>query len=84
MSDLERGKREIEREHLGLFLDAYQLATGETFLEIYDSETPDFIGRIEAGRMVGIEIVQLRSSPNLVGANESRSPIGGERLFSTA
>jgi hypothetical protein len=24
------------------------------------------------------------SSPNLVGANESRSPIGGERLFSTA
>jgi hypothetical protein len=64
MSDLELGKREIEREHLGLFLDAYQLATGETFSEIYDSETPDFIGRDEAGRIVGIEIAQLRFSPD--------------------
>jgi hypothetical protein len=60
----EIGKREIEREHLWLFLDAYQLATGETFSEMYDSETPDFIGRDEAGRTVGIEIAQLRFSPD--------------------
>jgi hypothetical protein len=64
MIDLELGKREIEREHLELFLDAYQLATGETFSEMYDSETPDFIGRDEAGRIVGIEITQLRFSPD--------------------
>jgi hypothetical protein len=64
MSDLELGKREIEREHLGLFIDAYQLATGETFSEMYDSETPDFVGRDEAGRIVGIEIAQLRFSPD--------------------
>jgi hypothetical protein len=56
MNDLELGKREIEREHLGLFLEAYQLATGETFSEMYDSETPDFIGRDEAAQIVGIEI----------------------------
>jgi hypothetical protein len=30
MSDLELGNRAIEREHLGLFLEAYGLATGET------------------------------------------------------
>jgi hypothetical protein len=64
MNDLELGKREIEREHLGLFLEAYQLATGETFSEMYDSETPDFIGRDEAARIVGIEIAQLRFSPD--------------------
>ena len=64
MSDQEIGKREIEREHLGLFLDAYEHATGETFPEIYDSETPDFIGRDEEGRVVGIEITQLRFAPD--------------------
>jgi hypothetical protein len=64
MNDRELGKREIEREHLELFLDAYQLATGETFSKMYDSETPDFIGRDEAGRIVGIEITQLRFSPD--------------------
>jgi hypothetical protein len=31
---------------------------------MYDSETPDFIGRDEAGRIVGIEIAQLRFSPD--------------------
>ncbi|HEX2379523.1 MAG TPA: hypothetical protein VHI74_02125 [Methyloceanibacter sp.] len=46
-----------ERDHLGLFLDACERATGETFPEMYDSETPDFIGRDHKGRVVGIEIV---------------------------
>ena len=44
-NDSALGKREIEREHLGQFLEAYQRATGETFPEMCDSETPDFIGR---------------------------------------
>jgi hypothetical protein len=57
MNDWDLGKREIERDHLGLFLDAYERATDETFPEMYDSETPDFIGRDHKGRVVGIEIV---------------------------
>jgi len=64
MSDRELGKRENEREHLALFIDAYRLATGEALLEMYDSETPDFIGQDEVGRIVGIEITQLRFSPD--------------------
>jgi hypothetical protein len=31
---------------------------------MYDSETPDFIGRDATGRTVGIEITQLRFSPD--------------------
>src|SRR5713101_6369005 len=64
MNDLELGKREIEREHLGLFVEAYRLATGASFSEMYDSETPDFIGRDDEGRIVGIEIAQLRFAPD--------------------
>ncbi len=64
MNDKEIGKREIEREHFGLFLDAYKRTTGETFPEMYDSETPDFIGRDDKGSVVGIEIVQLRFAPD--------------------
>jgi hypothetical protein len=64
MSDLEIGKREVERDHLSLFLEAYQLATGESFPEMYDSETLDFIGRDKMGRVVGIEITQLRFGPD--------------------
>jgi hypothetical protein len=54
------GKREIEREHLGLFLEAYRLGTGKRFPQVYDSEKPDFIVRDDKGRIVGIEIAQLR------------------------
>ena len=64
VSDSELGKREEEREHLALFLDAYEAATGESFAELHDSETPDFIGRDMAGRCVGIEITQLRFAPD--------------------
>lgn len=63
MNDWDLGKRELERDHLGYFLDAYERATGETFPELCDSETPDFIGRDEKGRVVGIELAQLRFSP---------------------
>ena len=56
MNDWELGKREIEREHLGLFLDAYEAASGESLPEMIDRETPDFIGRDAQGRVVGSEI----------------------------
>ncbi|MGY3371773.1 hypothetical protein ACVWZL_008898 [Bradyrhizobium sp. GM2.4] len=63
MSDSEHGKREPEREHLGLFLTAYQIITSESFI-LDDSETPDFVGWDNVGRSVGIEITQLRFSPS--------------------
>jgi hypothetical protein len=63
-SDSDLGKREEEREHLALFLDAYEAATGESFPELYDGETPDFIGRDTVGQRVGIEITQLRFAPD--------------------
>jgi hypothetical protein len=69
MNDWELGKREIKREHLGLFLDAHEAATGESFLEMIDSETPDFIGRDALGRVVGIEITQLRFRPDVRSAH---------------
>ena len=58
------GKREMERDHLGLFLSAYKQVTGETF-ELSDAETPDFIGRDAEGRTVGIEMTQLRFAPDV-------------------
>src|SRR5262249_44923819 len=56
------GKREIKREHLALFIDAYEEATGETF-DLVDSETPDFIGRDRQGRVVGIEVTRFQFDP---------------------
>lgn len=56
-------KRWEEQEHLALFLRAYEGATNETFLEIEDSETPDFLAEDSAGLRVGIELTQLRFSP---------------------
>jgi hypothetical protein len=62
MSDQQTGKREIEREYLDLFLEAYERATDETFLELI-SETPDFIARDKNNLLAGIEITSLRFSP---------------------
>lgn len=62
MNDAEIGKREQEREHLTLFLSAYARIGGENF-SLFDSETPDFLGRDSEGRTVGIELTQLRFSP---------------------
>jgi hypothetical protein len=53
----------VEREHLALFLEAYETATGETF-DLDDSETPDFIGRDRQGRVVGVEIVRFQYGPD--------------------
>lgn len=75
MSDWDIGKREIEREHLYRFLDSYTLATGEEIEIVAESETPDFIGRDADGNTVGIELTQVRFSP------EERL---GRRLFPPA
>jgi hypothetical protein len=63
MNDQAIGKRLAEREDLDFFLEAYERATGETLGHMDDSETPDFIGTDEHGRVVGIEITTLRFGP---------------------
>jgi hypothetical protein len=63
MNDQAIGKRLAEREDLDLFLEAYERATGETLGHMGDSETPDFVGTDEHGRVVGIEITALRYGP---------------------
>jgi|SRR5215831_6895853 len=62
LSESDLGKREIEREHLALFIEAYEEATGETF-DLVDCETPDFIGRDRQGRAVGIEVTRFQFDP---------------------
>jgi hypothetical protein len=70
VSDQEIGKRMVEEEHLGLFLAAYQRATGETFPEMFGNETPDFIGKDRAGQTVGVELTQIRFGPEDRSARE--------------
>jgi len=62
-TDWDIGKREIERDHLGYFLDSHRRATGEEIEIVAESDTPDFIGRDADGNSVGIELTQVRFSP---------------------
>jgi len=64
VSDQEMGKKMVEREELYQFLEAYEQATGEKFPKMCCSETPDFVGEDENGRSVGIELTQLKFSPD--------------------
>jgi hypothetical protein len=64
MSDNKRGKKTAEEMDLKVFLDAYTLATGEEFVGLAASETPDFIGEDREGNRVGIELTQLRFEPD--------------------
>lgn len=60
MNDQNLGKRMLEGKDLDLFLEAYELATGETLTDFTGSETPDFVGEDASGHSVGIEITTLR------------------------
>jgi hypothetical protein len=60
MGDSQFGKRLEEREHLDLFREAYELATGEALPHMEDSETPDFIGNDAQGCVLGIEVTKFR------------------------
>jgi len=65
MNDHDAAKRWIEEEHLRRFLDAYEEVTEETFSDIALSETPDFIAMDSEGRITGIELTQIRFSPDV-------------------
>jgi hypothetical protein len=67
MNDAECGKRELEREHLAIFLDAYARISLDKFV-LLDSETPDFLGHDGEGLVVGVELTQLRFGPKERGA----------------
>ena len=63
----ERFKKEIERQSLGYFLEAYEDLTGESIEVIEISEKPDFICVRDDGRKVGIELVKVRrGNPNKI------------------
>jgi hypothetical protein len=62
-TDWDISKREVERDHLGYFLDSHRRATGEEIEIVAESETPDFIGRDADGNSVGVELTQVRFSP---------------------
>ena len=61
--DWSTAKKEEEWEALSHFMDAYRLITGETFDDIDASETPDFLAQDAQGKIVGIELTQIKTSP---------------------
>jgi len=65
--DKEKGKKEIEGNHLELFLEAYEEATGNRLrYHPYCSrnECPDFICTRQNGETVGIELTQVMMNPS--------------------
>lgn len=60
MSDQEMGKKEIEREELWPFLEAYKNATGEPLEIVACAENPDFICMRPDGSFVGVELTKIR------------------------
>lgn len=62
------GKKELERESLGYFLEAYEFTTGirlEYFPLASDWERPDFVCRTPGGEFVGVEITSVMVRPNV-------------------
>lgn len=53
-----------ESEDLEALLDAYEMATGERLVEEDAGEAPDFTCRRENGSLIGVELTQIRRSPN--------------------
>jgi hypothetical protein len=61
MSDYKKLMEEVALSH---FLKAYRLATGEEFVDVEPSETPDFLARDSLGCTVGIELTQVKFPPS--------------------
>lgn len=56
MSDNDRGKKMVESEELGFFLEARRHVTEEVLSVINATERPDFICQRECGEFVGVEL----------------------------
>jgi len=59
MSDQQIGKKEVEREELSPFLEAYEWVTGESLSLVESGENPDFVCKRPDGSEVGIELSKI-------------------------
>src|SRR5712691_6092715 len=53
----------VEEEELLLFIDAYVVATGQKLKIAGSGERPDFFCRRPNGRLVGVELTDIRRHP---------------------
>ena len=58
-SDRDIGKKEIERDALAYFLQAYERVHAEPLSLIGDAESPDFVCARPSGIVVGVELARL-------------------------
>ena len=63
MSDQEIGKKEIEREMLDPFLEAYKWVTGQPVILVNSGENPDFICERPDGSQIGVEVTKVTRDP---------------------
>ncbi len=66
MSDQEIGKKEVEREELYPFLDAYEWVVGEHLSLVECGESPDFICKRSDGSEIGIELTKITREPAII------------------
>jgi hypothetical protein len=59
MSDYELGMKMVEEEELYLFLEAYELVTGDKLQIASRRERPDFLCLRPSGRIVGVELTAV-------------------------
>ena len=59
MSDQALGKKLAEEVELGLFLEAYELATHRALSAVQSSENPDFICSQSNGELTGLELTKV-------------------------
>lgn len=64
MADQQIGKKEVEREGLYPFLEAYEWVTGESLSIVESGESPDFVCTLSDGREVGIELSKITRDPH--------------------
>jgi hypothetical protein len=63
VNDYELGMKMVEEEDLFLFLDAYEVVTGQKLGIAVWGERPDFICRRPNGKLVGVELTAVRRDP---------------------
>ena len=63
MSDQNLGKKMVEEEDLLLFLEAYEIVTGDQLERLATSERPDFVCIRTNGTLVGVELTKVMRDP---------------------
>ena len=73
MSDQQIGKKEVEREELYPFLEAYEWVTGESLSLVESGENPDFVCKRPDGSEVGIELSKITRDPHNIFGSSPKS-----------